>query len=69
MKAAVVDEGQTEEALLAFAFPPELQNSVQASKLQDFTNILKYRVLSQCISLNGTICILRNKKTSRACKA
>lgn len=57
----MLDKGQTEEAPLAFAFSPELQNSVQASKLQDFTNVLKYRVLSQCISLNRTICILSNK--------
>ena len=55
-------KGQTEEALLAFPFSPELQNSVQASELQDFTNVLKHRVLSQCISLNGSICIPSNKK-------
>lgn len=65
MNAAVLDKGQTEEAQLAFAFSPELENSVQASELQDSTNVLKYRVLSLCISLNGTICILSNKKLAQ----
>jgi len=37
MKAATPGKAQTEEAPLAFAFSPQLQNSVQASKLQDFT--------------------------------
>lgn len=57
----MLDAGQTEEAPLAFAFSPELQNSVQTNELQDFNKCPKAECL-HCVSLNGIICILSNNK-------
>lgn len=39
-KADMLGKIQTEEAQFVFAFYPELQNSVQVSKLQDFTKFV-----------------------------
>lgn len=41
-KADMLGKIQAEEAPLVFAFYSELQNSVQASKRQDFTKVLKH---------------------------
>lgn len=35
--------------MLAFTFSPQLQNFVQASKLEDITNVLKFGVQFQSV--------------------